>query len=166
MLSTLRAAFGHGEDFSYSYPGSRLVGAAFPVLGEPLSGALLKYVGTGSDDDTDFVISVLRAYDGAATILEVRKAIIKAAPERSRLWSEVASAIEAIGVVVGEFGLSQAHERKRQEIEPWLHDEDERVRAFAAWIGEDLMALVEQERERAEQGTALRKYRFGVDKDK
>lgn len=165
LLSTLRAAFGHGEDFGYSYPGARLVAAAFPVFDEPLSGALLKYVGTGSDDDTDFVISVLRAYDGAAPILEVCKAIIKAAPERSRLWSEVASAIEATGVVVGEFGLSQAYERKRQEIEPWLHDEDERVRAFAAWIGEDLRAQVEQERERAQQGTALRKYRYGVDDD-
>eukprot|EP00456_Euglypha_rotunda_P091804 TRINITY_DN9660_c0_g1_i6.p1 TRINITY_DN9660_c0_g1~~TRINITY_DN9660_c0_g1_i6.p1 ORF type:complete len:907 (+),score=193.30 TRINITY_DN9660_c0_g1_i6:308-2722(+) len=165
LLSTLRAAFGHGEDFGYSYPGARLVAAAFPVFGEPLSGALLKYVGTGSDDDTDFVISILRAYDGAAPILEVCKAIIKAAPERSRLWSEVASAIEATGVVVGEFGLSQAYERKRQEIEPWLHDEDERVRAFAAWIGEDLRAQVEQERERAQQGTALRKYRYGVDDD-
>jgi hypothetical protein len=165
LLSTLRAAFGHGEDFIYSYPGARLVAAAFPVFGEPLSGALLKYVGTGSDEDTDFVISVLRAYDGAATILDVCKAIIKAAPERSRLWSEVAAAIEATGVVIGEFGLSQVYERKRQEIEPWLHDEDERVRAFAAWIGEDLRAQVEQERERAEQGTALRKYRYGVDKD-
>lgn len=165
LLSTLRAAFGHGEDLIYSYPGARLVAAAFPVFGEPLSGTLLKYVGTGSDDDTDFVISVLRAYDGAATILDVCKAIVKAAPERSRVWSEVAAAIESTGVVVGEFGLSQAYERKRQEIEPWLHDEDERVRAFAAWIGEDLRALVEQERQRAEQGTALRKYRYGVDSE-
>lgn len=165
LLSTLRAAFGHGGDFIYSYPGARLVAAAFPVFGEPLSGALLKYVGTGSDDDTDFVISILRAYDGAAAILDVCKAIIKAAPERSRVWSEVAVAIEATGVVVGEFGLSQAYERKRQEIEPWLHDEDERVREFAAWIGEDLRAQVEQERERARQGTALRKYRYGFDDD-
>jgi hypothetical protein len=165
LLSTLRAAFGHGEVFIYSYPGARLVVSAFPVFGEPLSGALIKYVGTGSDDDTDFVISVLRAYDGAATILSICKAIIKAAPERSRLWIEVAAAIEATGVVVGEFGLSQAYERKLQEIEPWLHDEDERVRAFAAWIGEDLRAQIVQERERADQGIALRKYRYGVDKD-
>lgn len=165
LLSTLRAAFDHGEDFVYSYPGARLIAAAFPVFGDPLSGALLKYVGTGSDADTDFVISVLRAYDGAATILDVCKAIVKAAPERSRVWSEVAAAIESTGVVVGEFGLSQAYERKRQEIEPWLHDEDERVRAFAAWIGENLRAQVEQERQRAEQGTALRKYRYGVDNE-
>lgn len=165
LLAALRSDFGEDARSIYSYPGVRLVKSAFPTFGEPLSGALLNYVGTGNEDDIDFVISVLRAYDGAAAILDMCKAVIKTVPERSRVWGEVAAAIETTGVVTGEYGLAQAYERKQQEIAAWDNDEDERVRAFAVWLSESLGIQIEQERKRAEQGTALRKYHYGADKE-
>lgn len=43
--------------------------------------------------------------------------------------------------------------------------QDELARAEVPTITEGLQAQIEQERKRADQGVALRKYRYGVDKD-
>lgn len=165
LLSALRADFNDEAHFMFTYRGVRLVKSAFATFGEPLEGLLLKYVGTGNEDDIEFVVGVLRAYEGSAAILEVCKAIIKAVPERSRIWSEVAAAIEATGVVRGEYGMVEAFERKQQEISAWKSHENERVRDFAQWLTEGLQRQIEQERQRADEGLALRKYRFGADTD-
>jgi hypothetical protein len=138
-----------------------LVRATFPNFEPDLEKLLLEYVATGREDDMEFAIGILRAYEGSPAILPVCKAIVRAVPERSRLWNEVGAAIEATGVVSGEFGMAEAYERKLQSLEPWKADEDERVRGFAEWLSDGLVNFVAQERQRAEQGLALRKYRFG-----
>ena len=61
--------------------------------------------------------------------------------------------------------MVHAYEAKRDEIVPWLDDDDARVRAFSSWITESLEQLIVSERQRAEEGLALRKHRFGVGKD-
>lgn len=119
----------------------------------------------GDQDDIDFVLAILRAYDGSAPILQVCKAIIKSVPEGSKTWNELAAAIESTGVVSGEYGMVQAFERKRNEISVWKDDEDVRVRAFAQWLIKSLDYLIDQERQRADEGLALRKYRSGGDKE-
>jgi hypothetical protein len=126
---------------------------------------LLQYVSTGSEDDIEFVIGILRAYEGSASILSVCRAIIATVPERSGIWNEVASAIETTGVVSGEYGFVQAFERKQNEISGWKNDEDARVRSFAQWLTEGLQRSIEHERQRADEGLALRKYRYGGSKD-
>ena len=113
---------------------------------------LLEYVATGRENDMEFAIGILRAYDGSPAIMPVCKAIIKAVPERSRLWNEVGAAIETTGVVSGEFGMAEAYERKLTSLEPWKTDEDERVRSFAEWLSDGLVNFIAQERQRAEQG--------------
>lgn len=85
--------------------------------------------------------------------------------QRSHIWNEVAAAIETTGVVTGEYGMAQAFARKLQEISCWKNDEDDRVRAFAQWLTEGLQRLIEHEQQRADEGLALRKYRYGVGKD-
>jgi hypothetical protein len=165
LLSALRGDFDQEDRSMFSYRGVRLVKSAFPTFGEPLERLLLKYVATGSEDDIEFVIGVLRAYEGSASILEVCKAIIKTAPERSRIWNEVAAAIETTGVVTGEYGMVQAFERKQQDISAWKNDADDRVRAFAQWLTEGFQRMVDHERQRADEGLALRKYRYGVGED-
>lgn len=164
LLAALRGDFDKEVRSMFSYRGARLVKSAFPTFGEPLEGLLLKFVGTNSEDDIEFVIGVLHTYEGSASILEVCKAIIKTVPERSRIWNEIAAAIETTGVVRGEYGMVEAFERKQQEISNWRNDEDERVRAFAQWLTESLQRLIEHEQQRANEGLALRKYRYGVGK--
>lgn len=161
LLKVLRSDFDDEVRVMFVYRGVRLVRATFPNYSPELEKLLLEYVATDQEDDMEFVIGILRAYEGSPAILPVCKAIIRAVPERSRLWNEVGAAIEETGVVSGEFGMVEAYERKLQSLEPWKADEDERVRSFAEWISDGLVNFIAQERQRAEQGLALRKYRFG-----
>lgn len=84
---------------------------------------------------------------------------------RSGIWSEVAAANEATGVVRGEYGMVEALEHKQQEILNWKDHENEHIRAFAEWLTVGLQRQIEHERQRADEDLALRKYRYGVDKD-
>jgi hypothetical protein len=161
LLKVLRSDFDDEVRSLFVYRGVRLVRSTFPNYGPELERLLLEYVATGRENDMEFAIGILRAYDGSPAILHVCKAIIKAVPERSRLWNEVGAAIEATGVVSGEFGMAEAYERKLTSLEPWKTDEDERVRSFAEWLSDGLVNFIAQERQRAEQGLALRKYRYG-----
>lgn len=161
LLKVLRSDFDDEVRALFVYRGVRLVRATFPNYGPELEKLLLEYIATGREDDMEFAIGILRAYEGSPAILPVCKAIVRAVPERSRLWNEVGAAIETTGVVSGELGMAEAYERKLQSLEPWKTDEDERVRTFAEWLSDGLVNFIAQERQRAEQGLALRKYRFG-----
>ena len=108
---------------------------------------------------------VVRAYGGGSPILLVCKAIIQVVPEESSTWNELAAAVESTGVVSGEYGIVQAFECKRDQISAWMDDKHLRVRAFAKWLIERLDQQIKEERKRADEGLALRKYRYGVDKD-
>lgn len=166
LLSAVRGEF-RTETISMFpyYGGARLIMAAFPAFEEPLQDQLLTYVRTGKPEDIEFVVAVLRAYGGAVPILPICKEIIKLVPERSSAWNEVAAAVETTGVVSGEYGMVHAFEAKRDEIAPWMDDDNPRVRAFAAWLTENLEQLIVSERQRAEESVALRKYKYGVGKD-
>jgi hypothetical protein len=150
----------------FPYSGSaRLIKAAFPAFEKPLQEQLLTYVRTGKPADIEFVVAVLRAYGGALPILPICKEIIKVVPERSSAWNEVAAALESTGVVSGEYGMVHAFEAKRDEIAPWMEDDNPKVRAFAAWITENLEQQIVHERQRADERLALRKHKYGVGKD-
>lgn len=47
----------------------------------------------------------------------------------------------------------------------WSADEDPRVRTFAAWLVKGLDQLIIQERQHADEGIELRKYRYGAGED-
>jgi hypothetical protein len=115
--------------------------------------------------DVDFALSVLRVFGGGAPILETAKFIVKVVPEKTPAWNELAAALETTGVVMGEYGMAEAFERKRQEMLIWSGDEDPRVRAFAAWLIEGLDQFIARERQRADEGIELRKYRYSAGKE-
>ena len=145
--------------------GARLVKAVFPNFEPQLQALLLELVETCNERDIEFVTAIVRSYGGSAPILDVCKAIIKVVPEHSSAWNELASAIETTGVVSGEYGLVHAYERKHDDLAAWKTDENDRVRAFAEWLTEQLEHMITSERRRADDELALRKYQYGVGSD-
>lgn len=166
MLLAVRHEFKNETAGMFPVSGcARLIKAAFPNFEKPLQDHLLTYVRSGKPADIDFVVAVLRAYGGAVPILPICKEIIKVVPERSSPWDEVAAAFESTGVVSGEYGMVHAFEAKREEIAPWMDDDNPKLRAFAAWLTENLDQQIVHERQRADESIALRKHKYGVGKD-
>jgi hypothetical protein len=166
LLRAVRAEFTSDDAgmFPY-YGGARLIKAVYPDLNADLQAELLSFSKTGHQTDIDFVIGVVRTYGGDAAVLDICKEIIKVVPERSSAWGEVAAAIECTGVVRGEFGMLEAYQAKRAEIAAWKIDESPRVQAFAVWLIDSLDQMIVSERQRAEAGIELRKYRYGIGAD-
>jgi hypothetical protein len=103
----------------------------------------------------------LRNYKGEFFIHRLCKEIVKSLPADSPLRNEIAIALETTGVVSGEFGFAEAYERKRLEVLEWLTDPDARVRDFAKSYIDGLEQMRDDERRRAEEDIALRKFRYG-----
>lgn len=163
LLNAIRADFDSEDRYMFSYRGARTVKSAFPELRTTLEELMLGYVKTGNDNDIEFVIGILRIYEGSPGILNVCREIIKAVPEHSRVWNEVAAAIESTGVVGGEYGMVEAYNRRLEQVSCWTNDENERVRSFAVWLTEGLQSVIEQERQRVDRSIELRKYQYGSD---
>jgi hypothetical protein len=133
----------------------------FPNFSDKFEAELLKLVRQGGDRNYEFVLAILRNYDGQTFIHRLSKEIVKSVPPDSPFLTDVAIALESTGVVSGEFGLVDAYERKQQEVLDWVEDPDTRVQQFATRYIEDLEKMRDAERKRAEEDIALRKFHYG-----
>lgn len=145
----------------FLYRGAKLLQLVFPEFPEAFQAALLQLLRTEGETELDFVSSVLRAYDGQSFIHPVAKQLIKALPPDSELLNEVSIALQSTGVVSGEYGMSEAYEKKRLEVLDWLEDPNEQVRGFAAKYIADLESMRDFEHRRADESIALRKFEYG-----
>ena len=145
----------------FQFRGAKLLQAIFPQFSEGFQAELVRLVHEGSDIALDFVAGVLRAYSGEAFIQPVAKELIKHVPRSSPLVTEIEIALQNTGVVSGEYGLAEAYEKKRLEAFVWLQDPNERVRGFATKYIAELESMRDQERLRADESIALRKFEHG-----
>lgn len=149
------------DDSLFEFRGAKLLQAIFPQFSEDFQAELVRLVRDGNEMGLEFVAGVLRAYGGEAFIQPVAKELIKRLPRSSPLINEVEIALMSTGVVSGEYGMAEALDRKRSEVLDWLQDPDERVRTFAAKYVNDLLAMSESERRRADESIAVRKFEYG-----
>lgn len=145
----------------FEFRGAKLLQAIFPEFSEDFQAELIRLVRDGSEKSLEFVAGVLRVYGGEAFIQPVAKELIKRLPRSSPLISEVEIALMSTGVVSGEYGMAEAYDKKRSEVLDWLQDPDERVRTFAAKYVNELQAMSESERRRADESTAVRSFEYG-----
>ena len=137
-------------DHLFEFTGGRLLQNIFPAFSPEFEAALLALTRTGNDDDLNFVLKVLRSYDGEQFLNEVSKGVIEALPEEDKRLDEVEIILEATGVVSGRFGMVQAYQRKKEETNSWLTDARAKVRAFAERYQRTLDRSIAAEQRRSE----------------
>jgi len=111
-------------------------------------------------EDAEFVIEVIKNYYGQVGLHDLLKDLIEALPEDSPLLCEISAALDSSDVVSGEFGHVEIYLQKKNEINPWLEDPREKVRAFAHKQTLSLERQIADEQRRAEQGLELRKRNY------
>lgn len=149
------------DESLFEFRGAKLLQAIFPQFSDEFQAELIRLVRDGGEKGLEFVAGVLRAYSGEAFIQPVAKELIKRLPRSSPLINEVEIALTSTGVVSGEYGMAEAYDRKRSEVLDWLQDPDERVRTFSAKYVNQLQAMSESERRRADESIAVRKFEYG-----
>ncbi len=149
-----------GDFGMFVFRGAHLLKTIFPEFSPEFESELLGVVEQGGDKNLEFVLAVLRNYEGQTFIHNVCKAIVKKVPADSQFRNEVSIALQSTGVVSGMYGFAVAYERKITEMQDWLNDPIDAIREFAAWYVEGLNQLIAADRQRADEEIALRKQRF------
>ena len=138
------------------YRGGRLIAELFPNLEHPLYPLLYNQIEQGRDG-IEFVLSVLRAYQGQAFLHPLLREIVAALPEGDDLLSIVHIVIDSSGVLVGEYGGVEAQEARKALVADWGQDERQIVRDFASSFIKSADSALAFERRRADQSVAMRK---------
>jgi hypothetical protein len=147
------------------YRGARLLKAIFPTFPKNFEDELRKLVDTKQENNLLIVMAILRNYEGNTFLHGVCQELILALPEGSQYLDEIRAILNNTGVVSGEFGLVDAYQRKKTEVECWLTHEEERIRNFAKQYIKNLDKLIAVEKHRAEEGIELRKHKYGAENE-
>ena len=161
-VSTVRGWF-TPDDAWFRFKGGRVLFAVFHTFTEALGNSLTKLLQGGSHDDAAFVVAVLQNYPGDGAIFPVIRGVVRAVADGDALLNGIDSCLGSTGVVGGEFGLVEAHRRKRNAIAPWMEDADPKVQAFAKQRVRDFDQQIAGEQRRAEQSRAMRRLDYGED---
>jgi hypothetical protein len=156
VIQTARGWYYKG-DMLLSYTGGRLLQNIFPEFTRPCEAELLGLVWGGAEDDIDFVLSLLRSYRGGTSLHEVCKALLEVFPEGDKRIGQIRAIVDSTGVVMGEFGMVEAYQRKKEEMRSWLSDPRPKVRAFAETHIRTLDGIIASEQRRAETDRELRR---------
>jgi hypothetical protein len=158
VLSTYDGNFG-----MFIYRGANFLKNIFPDFPEPFEQKLLQLVQTKDEKNLLFVLAILRNYEGQLFLHRVCKELVRTVPDGGTILDEVTIVLQSTGVVSGEYGFVRAYEQKIEEIKPWLDEQDEKVKQFAERYKSELEERIDFEKQRAEEGILLRKYRYGTD---
>jgi len=150
-----------GDYGMFIYRGGRLLKNIFPNPSELFINKLIQLVRTKDEKNLLFVLAILRGYEGQPFLHEVCKELVKVLPEGGKLLNEVSIILQTTGVVWGAYGFAEAHQRKIEEIKPWLDDTDDKIKQFARKYIAGLEKQIEVEKKRADEDIMLRKHRYG-----
>ena len=129
----------------------------FPRFSKELEQALRDFAGGDKPERFDFVLQLLRGYNGEPFLLPICRAVVAEIPANDELLSEVLAILFSTGVVSGEFGLVDAYVERKKQLSEWLTDQNEKVRTFAQSTIGDLDRMIADERRRADASWHLRR---------
>jgi ppGpp synthetase/RelA/SpoT-type nucleotidyltranferase len=138
------------DDYLFTFSGGRMLQNVFPAFTSDFEAELIALARTGNEDDVNFVLSILGSYRGGQFLHEVCKAIVEALPDGDKRLGKVEVILESTGVVFGRFGMVQAYQGRKEEVQSWLTDERQKVRAFAEKYQRLLDRSIASEQRRSE----------------
>ena len=111
--------------------------------------------------DIEFVLAILRGYEGGLPLLPICQDIVSILPEDDPLLDEVSVVLDSTGTLNGAFGFVEAYQQKKAQIEPWLSDSRGAVKRFAEKRVRELDRQIAREQRRATEDLELRKRDYG-----
>jgi ppGpp synthetase/RelA/SpoT-type nucleotidyltranferase len=161
-VDTVRSWYS-SEDSLFQFRGGKVLHNVFPGFSPEVEAKLIGVVQEGTKEAIDFVLGILRAYQGEAFLHGVCKEIVNNLPEKDRRLDEIEIILESTGVVWGQFGRVEVYQRKKEEISSWLCDSRPKVIAFAEKYQRFLDRAVAAEQRRSEADYELRRREWADD---
>ena len=142
---------------------SRFLSGMYPEFDKILSDHLAIVVDQHDADTLQFLVEVLKGFNGRNELLPLLRQILRSPAAPDNIERSIQSLIEETGVISGEFGPGQAYLGKAEMLEPWLQDDNDRVKRFAKSLIDGLKNHAAAENRWSEEEIALRRLRYGED---
>jgi hypothetical protein len=149
----------------FEFRGGMLIRVVFKEFTSDLEAALIDQVKAGGEAGINFVLCILKRYEGEEFLHDLIKELVCAINPGDGRLEQVEIILDSSGPVWGEFGMRDMYLRKQKEITPWLNDEKEEVRSFAEHYIRSLDRYIAAEQRRAEEEVEMRKREFGDDEE-
>lgn len=147
----------------FPYEGARMVVLIFPAVEGEMATYLMQIASEGDRGELSFLVALMEAYNGQQFLYSILRALVIRLEPDDALLKVVASVFEQSGVVSGEFGYAKLNAERRSWIQPWLKDENDKVRAYGQKRIRELDATIASETRRAEIDIAMRRLAYGED---
>ena len=154
------------EDDIEKWHASLLIKNIFPSFGPNLGKTILDLVKTKRKENLMIVLHILEKYKGETFLHDIIKEIIKLYPLDKKLIRILYRILSNIGVVSGEYGILEAHERKKKETEDWLTDQEPKIQKFTKGYHTHLDQFIDIEKDRVSKEITFRKKEFEMGHDK
>lgn len=162
VLEEARAWF-QTDRLRFPYGGARTVVSIFPAVEGNMATSLLQIATDGDRGELAFLVALQEAYNGQQFLYPILRALVARLEPGDALLRVVTRVFEQSGVVNGEFGYAELNVERRGWIQPWLEDENARVRAFGQKRIRELDATIASETRRAEIDIAMRRMAYNED---
>lgn len=159
-ISIVKDWFNEKDSLSI-YKGPRLLKLIFFNFPDEFKQELVSLVQTKDKVNIDFVIAILRNYEGEVLLHDVCRELIINMPDTKEYNGLVNIILQSTGVLSGEYGFAKAYEKKIEQIEYWLKDDNDKVKKFAEEYTSYLNERVEHEYKKADDEIELRKFKYG-----
>jgi hypothetical protein len=155
-VDTVRSWYS-SDQMLFQFRGGKVLHNVFPGFSAELEAKLISIVQKGTDEAINFVLAILRTYQGEIFLHSVCKEVVNGLRDDDRRLSEIEVILESTGGVSGQFGFVEAYQRKKDEVSSWLSDSRPKVRAFAEKYQRTLDRTIASEQRRSEADYELRK---------
>ena len=142
---------------------SRFLSGMYPEFDKILSDHLAIVVDQHDADTLQFLVEVLKGFNGRNELLPLLRQILRSPAAPDNIERSIQLLIKETGVISGEFGPGQAYLGKAEMLEPWLQDDNDRVKRFAKSLIDELKNHAATENRWSEEEIALRRLRYGED---
>jgi ppGpp synthetase/RelA/SpoT-type nucleotidyltranferase len=147
----------------FPYGGARTVVPIFPAVEGEMATYLMQIATEGDRDELAFLVALMEAYNGQHCLYSILRALVARLEPDDALLKVVARVFDQSGVVSGEFGYAELNVKRKGWIQPWLEDDNDKVRAYGQKRIRELDAIIASETRRAEIDIAMRHLAYGED---
>ncbi|MFW5852454.1 MAG: hypothetical protein ACOCUR_00315, partial [Nanoarchaeota archaeon] len=148
------------DDWKFRWEAGHLLNIIFKTIDGRFKEILLAEIKTKDKQKLNKVIWILNKYEGTLDVLSIVKEIILNHKMSSDLRKDLFAILSSMGVVMGEYGIADAYQRKITEITPWLTDENKDISSFAKDYITYLENNIKVEKARVEKEKDLRTIEF------
>jgi hypothetical protein len=126
-------------------------------LGRGFDEIIMSLIRKGDDDSLTKAVGAMHSIEGSNFGLSIE---IVRRTDNKQILNQIEGNMYATGVVSGEYGISEAYEKKAKALKKYLVDKDKRVKTFASKMIESFLKNSEKERRLADEEKQLRKIEF------